>query len=651
MPKAFATIVLLFCGMAAARAQYADVSSAGGPATIAAPWRFHTGDDPAWASPDFDDSHWSLMRLDKSWAEQGYKGYYGFAWYRMKVKLPAIKAPLALGFVQINSADELYADGQLIGSIGKMRPAPVWLGYSPYIHAIALPPALNGRTIELAVRVWQPQASSNDVAFIGRAPYPLVGPMSAIANLREISVMQFATSNVPSWFLGLLEAGIGMFSLGLFFLRRRATEYAWAALFLLDSAALDFGEWFYRSLQWPAFDWILGADCLGMGALIFWLLFIWRFLGAPADKLLRAGIAILLLVPIPILLSRPGYVSLTNADLTWAIVPLVLVILVCARLVRLAWKGNREAQLLLIPFLLSNVMSAVAEVVDFLYWVGAIKARRGHSYLVFYRGPAFSLSWGWLFELLSDVAIAVLLMRRFTHSAERDERLSAEMEAAQRVQEQLVPAQLPATPNFTLDAVYEAAGEVGGDFYQVFPQTDGGVLVVIGDVSGKGLKAAMLGSQVVGALRSLAQESLHPAQILARLNAQLTASSDGGFVTCCVAHIGARGSLTLANAGHLAPYRNGVEMATESGFPLGVIAGVTYAETSVALGPGDRLTFLSDGVVEARNPAGELFGFERTAAVSTKPADQIAHAAKQFGQEDDITVLAVQFAPVEVLHA
>jgi serine phosphatase RsbU (regulator of sigma subunit) len=177
------------------------------------------------------------------------------------------------------------------------------------------------------------------------------------------------------------------------------------------------------------------------------------------------------------------------------------------------------------------------------------------------------------------------------------------------------------------------------------------VLVAIGDVSGKGLKAAMLGSQVVGALRSLAQEGPGPARILARLNAQFTASTDGGFVTCCVAHVAPDGLLTLANAGHLAPYCNGAELETDSGFPLGMVPGATYAETSVALEPGNRLTFLSDGVVEARNTTGELLGFDRTAAISMDSADKIAHAAQAFGQEDDITVLTLTLTPVEVLHA
>ena len=99
--------------------------------------------------------------------------------------------------------------------------------------------------------------------------------------------------------------------------------------------------------------------------------------------------------------------------------------------------------------------------------------------------------------------------------------------------------------------------------------------------------------------------------------------------------------MTLANAGNPAPYCNGEEMTVEPGLPLGLLAEGDYAETQCTIASGDRLTFVSDGVVEATNAQGELYGFERTRAVSTRPAKAIADAAKAFGQEDDITVVTV----------
>jgi serine phosphatase RsbU (regulator of sigma subunit) len=166
----------------------------------------------------------------------------------------------------------------------------------------------------------------------------------------------------------------------------------------------------------------------------------------------------------------------------------------------------------------------------------------------------------------------------------------------------------------------------------------GGVLIVVGDVSGKGLKAAMTVSAIMGALQDY--PSSRPAEVLAHLNRVLHGRVSG-FVTCCAALIAPDGTMSLANAGSPAPYRNGEEMAAEPALPLGLTAEASYAETRARIAPGDRLTFVSDGVIEATNPQGELYGFERTEAISTESANQIARAAGLFGQEDDITVLSV----------
>ena len=253
-------------------------------------------------------------------------------------------------------------------------------------------------------------------------------------------------------------------------------------------------------------------------------------------------------------------------------------------------------------------------------------------------------------DLLALASLGLALVLRFTRSAERDERLSAELDAARRVQAQLVPLRLPAATNLRFDAAYLPATEVGGDFYQVVPQLSGTTLLVVGDVSGKGLKAAMTATLAIGALRSLALEELSLAQILTRLNAQLAVASDGGFITCLCARIWAAGNLILANAGHLAPYRNGEEIQLESGLPLGIAPESAYCECTMHLTPDDQLTFLSDGVIEARNSQVELFGFDRTAAISSRSAKQIAEDARLFGREDDITVLTVRFAPAAVLQ-
>jgi serine phosphatase RsbU (regulator of sigma subunit) len=219
------------------------------------------------------------------------------------------------------------------------------------------------------------------------------------------------------------------------------------------------------------------------------------------------------------------------------------------------------------------------------------------------------------------------------------ERLRGEMEAAQQLQDLLVPSGSVQAPGFEIDASYHPATEVGGDFFQIFPASNGSLLLIVGDVSGKGMKAALLVSLIVGALRN--RRSDQPSRVLNELNSVLLGPSEGGFTTCCCALFASDETVTLANAGHLAPYRNGREIAIPPGVPLGLTVAAEWEETQLKLQPGDRLLWLSDGVVEARNGKRELLGFERAQELAGQPAAEISRAAQAFGQEDDITVISI----------
>jgi serine phosphatase RsbU (regulator of sigma subunit) len=139
----------------------------------------------------------------------------------------------------------------------------------------------------------------------------------------------------------------------------------------------------------------------------------------------------------------------------------------------------------------------------------------------------------------------------------------------------------------------------------------------------------------------LAHYTQRPGEILAAMNQRMLARSHGGFTTCLALRADADGTLTIANAGHIAPYRNGAEMAVENGLPLGLAEDTTYSESSFRLNENEQLTLVTDGVVEARGQNGELFGFVRTQAISKQPAEAIAQAAQDFGQDDDISVIAL----------
>jgi serine phosphatase RsbU (regulator of sigma subunit) len=248
-----------------------------------------------------------------------------------------------------------------------------------------------------------------------------------------------------------------------------------------------------------------------------------------------------------------------------------------------------------------------------------------------------AIVWHLVATTVFGFALTLVLVRRLVRDREEKLRLSGEFEAARTVQQMLLSHQSGQSPNFRAEFVYKPAQETGGDFYWSRTSADGALLVAVGDVSGKGLKAAMLVSVVTGILRN--ERTTSPAAVLKALNEALTGQMSGGFVTCCCARFDPDGRVIIASAGHPGPYSNGVETQVDGGLPLGVAEGMEYVE-SVAT--GERFTFVSDGVLEAANSAGELFGFERTRAISGKGAEEIAAAARSWGQNDDITVVTVQ---------
>jgi hypothetical protein len=251
----------------------------------------------------------------------------------------------------------------------------------------------------------------------------------------------------------------------------------------------------------------------------------------------------------------------------------------------------------------------------------------------------FSIDFRAIGQLIFVFTMLIVLYRRFREDQVRQARVDEDLAAARRIQEMLLAPGAGQTNGFAVEAVYRPAREVGGDFHQEIAGEDGSLLVVVGDVSGKGLPAAMLVSTVVGALGDLA--SRRPSAVLSHLNRALTGRTSGGFVTCCCALMESDGEFVVANAGHIPPYVDGSAMELNNGLPLGIVRDGEFVESSCKLGTR-KLTFVSDGVVEAARADGELFGFERTREISMRSAQEIAEAAKVWGQNDDITVVTVR---------
>jgi hypothetical protein len=220
--------------------------------------------------------------------------------------------------------------------------------------------------------------------------------------------------------------------------------------------------------------------------------------------------------------------------------------------------------------------------------------------------------------------------------------LESEMAAAREVQQMILPERGESFPGYKVESVYQPARQVGGDFFQILSDGYGGLLVVVGDVAGKGLPAAMHVSMLIGSIRTAAEDTQDPVLMLRKLHDRLVGRTGGGFSTALAAHIGRDGMVKIANAGHLSPYLDGREIELAGALPLGIDEGGQFEAKSFELRPGSRLTFYTDGIVEAQNQKGELFGFDRAKEISTAAAAAIVDAAVHFGQSDDITVVTIE---------
>ncbi len=253
-------------------------------------------------------------------------------------------------------------------------------------------------------------------------------------------------------------------------------------------------------------------------------------------------------------------------------------------------------------------------------------------------------------NLLLVTVLAMLLLRRLLLSVRRQRQMALDVKQAQEVQQVILPEARTVFPGFVVESEYRPAKEVGGDFFQVMSQkSSAGLLIVAGDVTGKGLRAGMLVAFLVGAIRSTSETTTEPLDMLQSLNRRLLGRGHAQ-ATCQALRIDADGTATLANAGHIAPYLNDEAIEVEGSLPLGFIEDAEFSVMQFKLGEDDRVMLMSDGIAEATDAHGNLFGFERAHELlrQSKSAAEVATAAQRFGQEDDISVISVTRVRVSI---
>jgi sigma-B regulation protein RsbU (phosphoserine phosphatase) len=589
-------------------------------------WRVHEGDNAAWANPAFDDSGWEPAELDDLGPSRP-----GWRWYRLHIALHEGHPDLALLFYGADGAYELYVNGSKVqgpeirSSLSISRPTER-----------AVPLDVPGTDLEIALRTH----ISPSYAAWRLTPFMMaaIGTLDAIETERQALQSDRLYAALPSIFINLLLIVAGIAAFALRRSQSNRAEYLLLGLYLLLQGVAYTLSGCQQAGVVPLSANFLCGDPLLYVIAIAQIEFTFCFGGQRVGRLWRLYEALLLAPLVLIWLTWQGQFPSGTYVVIEGIILLPVALLLPILLLLWYRRGNREAGWLILPSLLPAATVST-------YDLGTLSIFFGWQRLDFLDNPIqfgpIPVQPADIGDLLFLLAIGVVMFFRFTRVSREQARSAAELAAAREIQQRLVPASLPAFPGFQIEAAYLPAQEVGGDFYQVIAQQDGFALIVVGDVSGKGLKAAMTGALAIGALRTLADENLSPGVLLARLNRQMLATQESGFITCLCVRMSAQGAVTMANAGHLSPYRQGQEIELDSGLPLGLTADAEYDETSLQLAPGDTLTLLSDGVVEAMNAQHQLFGFDRTRAISTQSAQNIAAAAQAFGQEDDITVLTV----------
>lgn len=620
--RSFAFVAMMTLCVHGAGAQVAEVGNAAGPVAIAGPWMVQEG-----------ESGIGNARQVQGFPAVGKDAMLpDVLWLRTTIRLDGSVSSPALLIAATAQACEVFVNGAPAAECRGL------LGANGFAHRgmlVSLTGMGAGQPVLLSIRLLRPHAVAGGTMGMGPGDV-LLGDEHTLAAIRTARDAARFYSLLPQTLLCVGELLGGAVLLILFAYDRRRREYLWFALFLWLDGPCSLESVFDRVYPLLPAGVLLFTDFFGLiGRYAPLIGFLAAFTNVRVNRWVRGYQWVLLTLPFLLgVVNLQAHREWWGAVSTWTTGTLLWVQLpfVVGSIVFLFWqwrRGNVEAALLIPSFLLANAVEIA----------GLTLPAHGH-----FRAGRFTWDYDDLSMLFFLVSIAPVMILRHRRITREHARATAELDAAREIQGRLVPARLPEIAGCRMEAAYIPAEEVGGDFYQVLPRPDGSTFLAVGDVSGKGLKAAMTGALTIGALRTLAAEHLSPGEVLTRLNGELVRAENGGFVTCFCAVIERDCRLRFANAGHLAPYRNGVELDAPGALPLGLAADAEYTEQTLQLESGDRLTLLSDGVVEAQSVAGELFGFERAREVSRSAAQAIAEAARSFGQADDITVLTLERA-------
>ncbi|WP_263410414.1 PP2C family protein-serine/threonine phosphatase [Terriglobus tenax] len=613
------------------------------PLNITSFWMTNGEEDrPEFAQPGYDDSHWHAHKRGESLAAY-WKRPSRVVWYRAHVEVPAGMKDLAVSINFVHGPYELYANGRRIGGAGDIKGPGVFGDMIPTIYRLPEDIAPDGHLV-VALRAGILYTPSFQEGGISGDSYLLLGSAAHMADDRALTTFESLSSNYTNLVIAFI-AGIVAFGL---YLSSRGREYLDLTLSYASFAAYNLLEmWQFRNPIPKQGLHLLVFSTLSTLPLLFNLEFTRRILGRPRWKLFAmTGILLIanniglqnlfMLNPARLSFLVQGAVPLVLSVVTYVLLDIVVAVV----LFRSWRRGNHDAGLLLVAALPTSLMFFAQLVRAALILSHAIP--NGDDPFQRVPGIAFNIAWSEVMNFFTSIVLLLFMVLRTIRIAREKAELSAEIAAAHNVQTLLLARATQATPGFTVETAYRPASEVGGDFFLISPGDDGSLFAIVGDVSGKGMQAAMRVSLILGVLHR--ESSREPARALANLNTALLSQGEIGFTTACALLVEKDGRFRYANAGHLNPYLDGEELASPGALPLGISPMVEFETMHGHLAARQRLVLLSDGVPEARSTGGELYGFDKLVTLTRLPAEDIAETAHLFGQTDDITVLTLALA-------
>lgn len=652
----------------------------GDPAvSLNGPWKFSPGDSPwttnlesgvpIWTRAAFDDSSWATIDLTPAadsfgglmnapgwvpgWTRRGYPNLSGFAWYRIRLTIANPAQTLWLKMPgSFDDAYEIYANSQLVGSFGNFT-ANDLTPYYAQPASFQLPKLPPDGQLELALRVHMaPSTIYREADAGGLHGPPILGTVSTIQVLQTADRDFF----VDAYFGDFLVAFFTLLALplALWAFSRNSHERAW--LWLTIALALQAVEVILgiaaglTTVFSAAFADLWVDAILGPVTLLVWVLFWWSWFGPRGDRRLPTAAAIFTVAHMyarfvaisPVL----GLDVVEPAHLQWFnIASFIAVTAQAVLLIVILNDGFRRRESEAIYATLPVLMLIFAGYTRYLcFWF---------SFPYFFRIFGMGFSATDFEQIVMTVALTAFAAHRFFESSIKQGLahvvLEHELEQTHALEQQvLVPEDLHST-HFEVEASYSASPAIGGDFFMTSVNRDGSLCIVIGDVSGKGIGAAMLVAVLVGAARTRAAQDFDPIAMLQTLDERLNGHSGGSFATCLAAQLFPNGVLRVANAGHIPPYLNGCEIDLEGSLPLGFAGKHSPSKKQFQLRQGDILTFLTDGIPEAKNKHGELFGFEQARVLSLKSPAEIVGEVQAYGQDDDVTAIRVSFLRMEAI--